>query len=294
MTSPDGITWTSRTSAVDNRWRSVTYANGLFVSVADTGTGDRVMTSPDGITWTSRNSAADNTWQSVTYGDGLFVAVADTGTGNRVMTSGGFPATPATPAATAGDAAATVTVAAGSGAGNPADTYTVQASPGGATCTVASASGGSCTVTGLTNGTAYTFTATATNAHGTSAASAASGAVTPRPATPTHLRWSASRLTTVPLTATFAASAGTTYRISATRQSGARQQAHAARTARGSCRVALQKATNSRVATCTIRLTTPGSWRVSITPVKAGVAGTAATRRFVMTAPKVHRNAVTG
>jgi hypothetical protein len=215
------------------------------------------------------------------------------------MTSGGFPATPATPAATAGDAAATVTVAAGSGAGDPADSYTVQASPGGATCTVTSASGGSCTVTGLTNGTAYTFTATATNAYGISAASAASGAVTPtslstRPATPTHLRWSASRLTTVPLIATFAASTGTTYRISATRQSGARQQAHAARTARGSCKVALKKTTNSRVATCTIRLATPGIWRVSITPVKAGVTGTAATRRFVMTAPKLHRNAVTG
>jgi hypothetical protein len=52
--------------------------------------------------------------------------------------------------------------------------------------------------------------------------------------------------------------------------------------------------TNSRVATCTIRLTSPGSWRVSITPVKAGVTGTAATRRFVMTAPRLHRNAVTG
>lgn len=86
-----GIDWTIRTSAADNPWRSVTYGNGLFVAVANSGTGNRVMTSPDGITWTTRTSAADNLWWGVTYGDGLFVAVAvgaTTGTGNRVMTSG--------------------------------------------------------------------------------------------------------------------------------------------------------------------------------------------------------------
>ena len=82
-----GITWTSRTSAANNDWRSVTYGNGLFVAVAATGTNNHVMTSPDGITWTSRTSAANNVWYSVTYGNGLFVAVAITGTNNRVMTS---------------------------------------------------------------------------------------------------------------------------------------------------------------------------------------------------------------
>lgn len=83
--------WTSRTSAADNDWRSVTYGNGIYVAVASSGTGNRVMTSPDGITWTSRSSAADLFWISVTYGNGLFVAVARTisavGTNNRVMTS---------------------------------------------------------------------------------------------------------------------------------------------------------------------------------------------------------------
>ena len=87
MTSPDGITWTARTSTADNNWFSVTYGNGLFVAVATSGAGNRVMTSADGITWTARTSAADNSWYNVTYGNGLFVAVAVTGTGNRVMTS---------------------------------------------------------------------------------------------------------------------------------------------------------------------------------------------------------------
>jgi hypothetical protein len=87
MGAPVGLSWTLRTSAADNDWRSVTYGNGLFVAVATTGTGDRVMTSPDGITWTLRTSAADNDWHGVTYGNGLFVAVAHSGTDNRVMTS---------------------------------------------------------------------------------------------------------------------------------------------------------------------------------------------------------------
>ena len=43
------ITWTIRTSAVDNYWRSVCYGNGLFVAVANSGTGNRVMTSHTGF-----------------------------------------------------------------------------------------------------------------------------------------------------------------------------------------------------------------------------------------------------
>ena len=93
----DGSTWTSRTSAADNRWNSVAYGQDgsggpLWVAVAQSGTGNRVMTSPDGITWTSRNAAGDssgneNNWFSVAYGGGQWVAVAQSGTGNRVMTS---------------------------------------------------------------------------------------------------------------------------------------------------------------------------------------------------------------
>ena len=45
MTSLDGITWTSRTSAADNQWYSVAYGNGLWVAVSGDGSGNRVMTS---------------------------------------------------------------------------------------------------------------------------------------------------------------------------------------------------------------------------------------------------------
>ncbi|MFY7731799.1 MAG: hypothetical protein ACOVRN_19920, partial [Flavobacterium sp.] len=82
---------------VNNNWTSVAYGNdssgnGIFVAVANSGTGNLVMTSYNGIDWTPRSSAANNGWTSVTYGNdssgnGIFVAVAYTGTGNCVMTS---------------------------------------------------------------------------------------------------------------------------------------------------------------------------------------------------------------
>lgn len=90
QTSPDGITWTARTSAADYEWMSVCWSPELrlLVAVARTGTGNRVMTSPDGVNWTLRASAADNSWDAVCWSQelGLFCAAATSGT-NRIMTS---------------------------------------------------------------------------------------------------------------------------------------------------------------------------------------------------------------
>ena len=46
MTSPDGITWTVRTGAVDNDWRITRWSPELsiIVTVSYSGTGNRVMT----------------------------------------------------------------------------------------------------------------------------------------------------------------------------------------------------------------------------------------------------------
>jgi len=87
------------------------------------------------------------------------------------------PAAPTIGTATAGDASASVTFTAPSNIGSAAITsYTVTSSPGGLTGTGASSP---VTVSGLTNGTAYTFTVTATNGAGTGPASSPSGSVTP-------------------------------------------------------------------------------------------------------------------
>jgi hypothetical protein len=87
-----------------------------------------------------------------------------------------IPGKPIAPTANAGNGNAVVNVAAGSG-GSPTS-YQVTSTPGDFTCTVTGFSG-NCTIGGLTNGTSYTFSATAINASGTSEASAASNAVTP-------------------------------------------------------------------------------------------------------------------
>jgi uncharacterized repeat protein (TIGR02543 family) len=95
------------------------------------------------------------------------------------------PGTPGTPTVSAGDGNATITVVAPSTRGAPTS-YTVTASPGGATCTVISPAT-SCTITGLTNGTSYSFATVANNATGSSSASPSSAAVSPagKPGVPT-------------------------------------------------------------------------------------------------------------
>lgn len=98
------------------------------------------------------------------------------------------PDAPTDVAAEAGKGQVTVSWTAPANDGGEAITgYTVTSSPEGKTCTTTGVT--SCAVTGLTNGTAYTFTVTATNSVGTSAASSASSSVTPTtvPAAPTNV-----------------------------------------------------------------------------------------------------------
>lgn len=56
--------------------------------------------------------------------------------------------------------------------------YTVTSNPGGITGSLSQSGGGSITISGLTSGTSYTFSVTATNSIGTSVASSASNSVT--------------------------------------------------------------------------------------------------------------------
>ncbi len=87
------------------------------------------------------------------------------------------PTAPVSVTAVAGDASAVVSWSAPESDGGSAITgYTVTARPGGATCQTATTT---CTVTGLSNGTAYTVSVIARNEIGPSPASADSAPVTP-------------------------------------------------------------------------------------------------------------------
>jgi hypothetical protein len=114
----------------------------------------------------------------IAIGAVLLLVVTSQSQGNAATTTT-VPGSPTKVSAVAGNAQATVSwTAPGSDGGSPITGYTVTSVPGSITVG-ASATATSATVTGLTNGTAYRFYVTASNANGTSAPSATSDSVTP-------------------------------------------------------------------------------------------------------------------
>jgi len=85
-TSPDGVTWTSRTPSEVMYFEGISHGNGLYVAVASTGT-NRIMTSPNGITWTSRTTSINPSFSGVAYGNGIWVAVCSSSSGGTTFTS---------------------------------------------------------------------------------------------------------------------------------------------------------------------------------------------------------------
>ena len=116
------------------------------------------------------------------------------------------PSAPTAVIATKGDGSAVISWAAAVPNGSAVTTYTVKSSPNSTGCTTA---GTTCTVTGLTNGTSYTFSVTATSLAGTSTAGT-SPAVTPSglPGIPTALHQSDNSQTAVRLAWSDAPSGG--------------------------------------------------------------------------------------
>jgi len=150
---------------------------------------------PGGLTGTAGGSATSTSVTGLTNGTSYTFTVTATNpvgtstpsSASNAVTPMTLPDAPTSVAAVAGNQQATVSWAApASDGGSSITLYTVTSDPGAisATSTVPSAA-----VTGLTNGTSYTFTVTATNSVGASTPSSPSNAITPAtvPDAPTNV-----------------------------------------------------------------------------------------------------------
>lgn len=81
FTSPDGVTWTARTSPTSSGLRTIAFGNQLFLVGADSG---EVLTSPDGGTWTLAASPSGSFLRVLMFANNLFVGVDN---GKKVWTS---------------------------------------------------------------------------------------------------------------------------------------------------------------------------------------------------------------
>ncbi|CAN7656010.1 DUF4347 domain-containing protein [Acidovorax sp. LjRoot194] len=154
-------------------------ASGSIASVSAS-TGSTVNVNIAGISGTGTLKVNLNGGTNIIDGVGNSIPAYNGGSTHtvNVLTA---PGAPTIGTATPGDAQASVTFSApASNGGSAITTYTATANPGGATGTCAGPAACTATVTGLNNGTAYTFTVTATNGVGTSTASGASNSVTPK------------------------------------------------------------------------------------------------------------------
>ena len=81
LTSPDGVTWTSRASGTRKYLNGVTWTGTQLVAVGESGT---ILTSPNGMIWTARSSGITTRLIRITWTGALLVAVGESG---RILTS---------------------------------------------------------------------------------------------------------------------------------------------------------------------------------------------------------------
>lgn len=86
LTSSDGITWTSQTSGTANQLRGVTWSVTFSMFIA-VGASGTILTSPDGITWTARTSPLNQQFNAVAAGGGFSLYIMAVGNSGACIVS---------------------------------------------------------------------------------------------------------------------------------------------------------------------------------------------------------------
>ena len=173
--APTGVSATAGNGQATVSWTAPSSTGGAAI------TSYTATSSPDGLTCSTSSTSCTVTGLTNFTGYTFTVTATNAASLTSPPSSASssvtpLPSKPVISTVTAGNGQVTVTW----NASSPAPTnYTVNGSPGG-TCTTSSLT---CTITGLTNGTPYTFTVTANYPDGTTV-SAPSSAVTPEAPTP--------------------------------------------------------------------------------------------------------------
>ncbi len=147
---------------------------------------NKVAVTPDGSTLTATVTGLTNgTAYTFTVVATNVAGDSSPSTGSSLVTPRTVPGAPTGVTATPANASATVSWSApADNGGSPITKYTVTSSPDNQVAMTADGNTLTATVTGLTNGTLYTFTVVATNAAGDGSPSAASSGVTPTTTAP--------------------------------------------------------------------------------------------------------------
>lgn len=175
--TPSGVVTVRGDTSVAVTWVDSTHPAGI--------TNYTVTATPGPVSCTATSGSTGCTLTGLTNGTNYSITVTANGADSltslpsaaATSTPAGLPGAPGGLTATPGDGSVVLAWSAASANGSAVIDYTVTGAPGG-TCTT---SGTTCTISGLQNGTTYTFTVTARNAVGTGTASAVA---TTAPASP--------------------------------------------------------------------------------------------------------------
>jgi titin len=176
---PTNVTGTFGNTTATIRWTAPVATSGTTV------TGYTVTTSPDGAICTTAGATtctvtglANGTAYTFTVTATNIVGTGKASTASAPVIPATVPSAPTVTSVAYDDSSVTVTWTASDDSGGSVITdYIVTSKPGTKTCTTTGAL--TCTITGLTNGTAYTFTVKAVNKAGSGVASVASDSIIP-------------------------------------------------------------------------------------------------------------------